>query len=83
MARSFTGHVVSDKGNKTIVVRVDRRVPHPIYRKSRIVSSKLHAHDENNEANIGDLVRIKEVRPISKQKSFTLTKVVTKAQGEV
>ena len=81
MARSFTGTVVSDKANKTIVVRVDRRVPHPIYRKSRIVSTKLHAHDEKNEAGIGDLVKIQEVPPISKQKKFRLVSVVTKAQG--
>jgi small subunit ribosomal protein S17 len=59
------GVVVSDKGDKTVVVRVDRRIRHPLYHKAMIRSKKYHALDEKNEFRAGDLVRIQETRPIS------------------
>lgn len=70
--RTQTGIVVSDKMQKTIVVRVDRRVRHPLYGKYLTKSSKLHAHDENNEASIGDVVTVVQTRPKSKTKYWAL-----------
>lgn len=81
MARTLTGTVVSDKALKTITVRVDHRRRHPLYSKSYIVSNKFAAHDEKNEANIGDKVEIVESRPISKSKSWRLVKVIERAEG--
>ena len=80
-ARTINGKVVSDKMNKSITVFVERRVKHPIYGKYVKRSTKLHAHDENNECNIGDVVTIQESRPISKTKSWTLVSVVEKASN--
>jgi len=74
------GQVVSDKSNKTIVVEIRRRVPHPLYSKVVQRSSKLAAHDENNEARIGDTVMVVETRPLSKTKRWRLSEVVKKAQ---
>ena len=74
--RTVTGKVVSNKMDKTIVVMVERRVKHPVYGKYITRSSKLHAHDENNECGIGDTVVIAESRPISKSKCWKLTEVV-------
>lgn len=68
--RTLTGRVVSDKADKTVVVRVDRRVMHPLYKKFITRSSKFAAHDAENSAQEGDLVRIRECRPISKRKHF-------------
>ena len=79
--RTVTGRVVSDKGDKSIVVAVERLVKHPIYGKFIKRTTKLHAHDENNECGIGDLVEVRECRPLSKTKSFTLVRVVEKARG--
>lgn len=79
LVRTLTGKVVSDKMNKSIVVLIERRVKHPVYGKYVSKSSKLKAHDENNECNIGDLVTIAESRPISKTKSWTLVKVEERA----
>ncbi|HEX2897739.1 MAG TPA: 30S ribosomal protein S17 [candidate division Zixibacteria bacterium] len=73
------GKVVSDKGNKSIVVRVDRTVRHPLYFKPVRTYSKFYAHDEKNEAHIGDVVRIMETRPISKTKHWRLVEIVEKA----
>ncbi len=73
--RVVTGRVVSNKGNKSITVVVERRVKHPIYGKYIRRSTKFHAHDENNQCNIGDLVSIVECRPLSKTKTFTLRSV--------
>jgi small subunit ribosomal protein S17 len=70
--RVVQGVVVSDKGDKTVVVRVERRVMHPAYKKIIRRSRKLHAHDEGNTAKVGDVVRIQECRPISKLKSWVL-----------
>jgi len=77
--RTVTGRVVSDKMNKTITVLVERRVKHPVYGKFMRKSTKLHAHDENNECKEGDLVTIAECRPISKSKAWRLVEVVEKA----
>jgi small subunit ribosomal protein S17 len=76
MARKINGVVTSDKPNKTIVVSVTTRKTHPIYGKSYIVSKKFVAHDENNEAKKGDTVEIIETRPISKLKTFKLSKIL-------
>ena len=77
--RTVTGRVVSDKMNKSITVLVERRVKHPVYGKFVRKSTKLHAHDENNECKEGDLVTIAECRPISKTKAWRLVEVVEKA----
>lgn len=79
MAKSFTGVVTSDKGNKTIIVSVQTRKTHPIYKKQFTVSKKFAAHDESNTAKEGDKVIISEIRPISKTKAFTLVEVTEKA----
>ncbi len=72
------GYVVSDKMQKTIVVRVDRRVRHPKYEKVLTLASKFYAHDEKNEAKMGDRVRIIETRPLSRQKRWRLVEVIEK-----
>ena len=77
--RSVTGEVISNKMDKSIVVMGERKVRHPLYGKYIRRSTKYHAHDENNECNIGDTVMIKECRPLSKTKSWTLIKVVEKS----
>ena len=74
-ARTAVGKVVSDKMDKTITVLIERKVKHPIYGKYLIRSSKLHAHDENNECKAGDLVIISETRPYSKSKTWKLDKI--------
>ena len=68
--RIFSGQVVSKSGDKTVVVRVDRRVMHPIYKKFITRSKKFHAHDERNAHKVGDSVRIQECRPLSKLKTW-------------
>jgi small subunit ribosomal protein S17 len=78
-SRSVSGRVVSNKMDKSITVLVERRVMHPLYHKFIRRSSKIRAHDENNECGEGDLVMIEECRPISKTKSWRLVKVVEKA----
>ena len=78
--KSRLGTVVSNKMNKTIVVRIDRTMKHPRYLKTVRASSKLYAHDEKNEAGIGDLVRVMETRPLSRQKCWRLVEIVTKAK---
>ena len=70
--RVLTGTVVSDKGDKTVVVRVERRVKHPLYGKIIKLSKKYHAHDEGNAFKAGEQVRIQECAPISKLKSWTV-----------
>ncbi|KLV09763.1 MULTISPECIES: 30S ribosomal protein S17 [Photobacterium] len=78
--RTQLGRVVSDKMDKSIVVAIERKVKHPIYGKYITRTTKLHAHDENNECGIGDTVEIRECRPLSKNKSWTLVRVVEKAR---
>ncbi|MFQ6023356.1 MAG: 30S ribosomal protein S17 [Acidiferrobacterales bacterium] len=77
--RSLTGRVVGNKMDKTITVAIERTVQHPLYRKYVRRRTKLHAHDENNECDEGDLVVVEECRPLSKSKSWRLVRVVEKA----
>ncbi len=74
--RRLTGRVVRDKMNKTVTVRVDRMVRHPLYGKYVRRSTNYHVHDENNECHTGDTVLIEESKPISKSKSWTLARLV-------
>lgn len=83
MAKTLTGIVTSDVRDKTITVTVTSRETHPLYGKQYTVSRKYTAHDENNEAHIGDRVRIVETRPLSKTKSFKLDVIEEKARGRV
>jgi len=76
--RNKQGTVISDVNDKTIVVKVSRDVEHPIYKKNYRVSKKFHAHDEKNEAQIGDVVLISESKPLSKQKTWRLEKIISK-----
>ena len=78
-ARMLSGKVVSDKMDKSITVLIERRVKHPIYGKYVKRSTKLHAHDENNECNIGDTVTIQQTRPLSKTKCWKLVDVIDRA----
>lgn len=78
-ARTKSGRVVSNKMDKTITVLVERRVKHPVYGKYMTKSSRLKAHDENNSCNEGDLVTIKETRPLSKSKTWALVQIEEKA----
>tara|TARA_B100000073_G_scaffold333219_1_gene324467 strand:- start:3668 stop:3934 length:267 start_codon:yes stop_codon:yes gene_type:complete len=70
--RVLTGVVTSNKADKTITVKIERKVKHPLYGKVVKRASKVHAHDENNSASIGDIVSVKECRPISKTKTWVL-----------
>ena len=78
--KSFTGQVVSDKIDKTIVVAISSRRLHPLYKKYVTTTKKVKAHDERNEANIGDTVRIVESRHISKDKCWRLVQIVERAR---
>lgn len=80
LKRTLVGKVVSDKMEKTVSVLIERRVKHPLYGKIVRRSKKYLAHDENNEAKVGDTVEIQESRPISKNKSWVMTKVIEVAQ---
>ena len=79
--RILQGVVVSDKNEKTIVVLVERRLRHPVLKKTVRLSKKYHAHDEKNEAKSGDIVRIEETRPLSKQKRWALVEKVAAGQA--
>jgi small subunit ribosomal protein S17 len=76
----FQGRVVSDKMDKTIVVQVEGRQMHPLYRKYVNISKKLKAHDETNDAHVGDTVRVVESRPMSKDKHWRLFEIVERAR---
>lgn len=78
--RTLTGKVISDKMDKTVTVKVERQVKHPIYGKFIRRSTKVHAHDETNECKMGDTVTVVESRPLSKSKSWQLVEVVEKAK---
>ena len=78
--RAMTGRVVSNKMQKTITIAIDRKVKHAIYGKFMNKTTKLMAHDEKNEAGIGDTVRIMETRPLSKNKRWRLVEVIEKAK---
>lgn len=73
------GQVVSDKMDKTIVVRVETKIRHPLYGKIVKTSKKYKAHDENNEARVGDMIKMMETRPLSKEKRWRLVEIVEKA----
>ncbi len=79
MNRTQVGRVVSDKGDKSITVLVERKVKHPLYGKFIRRSSKLHAHDADNQCKIGDTVVVEQCRPISKTKTWRLVKVLESA----
>ena len=79
LSRTLVGRVVSNKMDKTVTVRVERRVKHPVYGKYVVRTTKYHAHDETNRVNEGDLVEIAETRPISKTKTWTVKRVVQQA----
>ena len=74
------GEVISNAGDKTIVVKVTRQFAHPIYKKFIHKSKKFHAHDENNECKVGDTVKVMETRPLSKDKRWRLVEIMEKAK---
>jgi len=78
--KTRVGKVVSDKMDKTIVVAVENRVPHPLYKKIIKRTYKLKAHDENNDCRLGDRVRVMETRPLSKSKRWRLVEIIEKAK---
>lgn len=80
LRKQLVGIVVSNKMNKSIAVSVERRVKHPIYGKYLKKTSKFVAHDENNDCNAGDVVRIMETRPLSKRKRWRLVEIVERAK---
>lgn len=80
LKRSLVGRVISDKMTKSVVVAVENRIKHPVYGKFVVQTRKFTAHDETNEVAEGDLVEISEGRPISKTKSWSVTKVLEKAK---
>lgn len=75
-----SGIVISDAMDKSIVVRVDRKLMHPLYKKAVMRSTKLYAHDEKNEANLGDTVQVMETRPLSKLKHWRLVEIIERAK---
>jgi small subunit ribosomal protein S17 len=81
LIQTFVGRVVSDRMNKTVTVLVERRVKHPLYGKIVMQSRKFHAHDENNECKVGDLVEIAATRKLSKTKAFRVSNVLERAQA--
>ena len=81
LTRTLVGKVVSNRMNKTVTVLVERRVKHPVYGKYVVKSNKYHAHDDSDALNEGDIVEISESRPLSKTKSWTVTRVVEAAQA--
>ncbi len=80
LRKTRTGRVVSNKMDKTVVVAVETQVQHPLYKKRIKRTVKFKAHDENNECRIGDVVKVMETRPLSKDKRWRLVEIVTKAK---
>ena len=80
LTRTLVGRVVSNKMDKTVTVLIERRVKHPLYGKYIVKSNKYHAHDETNALNEGDIVEIAESRPLSRTKSWAVTRVVEAAE---
>ncbi len=78
--KTRTGKVVSNKADKTIVVAIERQVAHPLYRKYFKQTTKVMAHDEKNECNIGDVVKVIESRPLSARKRWALVEIIERAQ---
>lgn len=81
--RILTGIVTSNKADKTVTVKIERKVKHPLYGKVIKRATKVHAHDENNSASIGDIVSVKECRPISKTKTWTLVSGDSNSDSDV
>ena len=81
-SRTLSGRIVSDKMDKTITVLVERRVKHPVYGKILTKSSKIKAHDDSNDASLGDLLTIAECRPVSKDKAWKLINIDERATAE-
>jgi small subunit ribosomal protein S17 len=81
LKRTLVGRVVSNKMDKTVTVLVERKVKHPVYGKYVVRSTKLHAHDETNQINEGDMVEIAETRPMSRTKTWAVLRVVQSAQA--
>jgi small subunit ribosomal protein S17 len=79
--RTIVGRVVSNKMDKTVTVLIERKVKHPVYGKYVVRSTKLHAHDETNQVNEGDVVEIAETRPVSRTKTWSVLRVVQAAQA--
>jgi len=80
LRKTKVGYVISNKMEKSIVVAIERKVAHTLYKKYFKKTTKLMAHDENNECNVGDLVKIMETRPLSKRKKWRLVEIVEKAK---
>jgi len=78
--KTRVGRVTSDKMDKTVVVAIENRVKHPLYKKIVKRTYKLKAHDENNECRVGDVIKVMETRPISKEKRWRLVEIVEKAK---
>jgi small subunit ribosomal protein S17 len=81
LQRTLVGRVISNKMDKTVTVLVERKVKHPVYGKYLVRSTKLHAHDDTNQINEGDLVEIAETRPLSRTKFWTVKRVIEAARG--
>ncbi|CAG1012372.1 30S ribosomal protein S17 [Burkholderiales bacterium] len=81
LVQTLTGRVVSDKMDKTVTVLVERRVKHPLYGKVVTRSKKYHAHDENNEFREGDMVEIRSARPMSRTKTWVVSRLIEKARA--
>ena len=81
--RILTGIVTSNKADKTVTVKIERKVKHPLYGKVIKRATKVHAHDENNSASIGDVVSVKECRPLSKTKTWTLVSGDSNSDSDV
>jgi small subunit ribosomal protein S17 len=81
LKRTLVGRVISNKMDKTVTVLIERRVRHPMYGKYLLRSTKVHAHDASDSVGEGDLVEIVETRPLSKTKTWTVTRVVESARG--
>ncbi|ESA38006.1 30s ribosomal protein s17 [Leptolyngbya sp. Heron Island J] len=79
-AKELTGRVVSDKMDKTVVVAVENRVPHPKYQKIVVRTKKYKAHDDSNECKAGDIVRIRETRPLSRTKCWVVADIVGRSE---
>lgn len=80
LRKTRVGEVVSNTMDKTIVIKIEKRTKHPVYKKYTVRSKKLYAHDENNECTVGDIVEVMETRPISKNKRWRLVRIVEKAK---
>jgi len=78
--KTYVGEVVSDKMDKTVVISITRKLPHPLYGKIVKKASKFKAHDEKNQCGVGDLVKVVETRPLSKDKRFEVVEIIEKAK---